>query len=412
MFHKLFLNKNFFLLWTGQMVSQIGDKFYGIALAWWILQKTNSPVIMGFFMASSVLPGLAFGIFAGVFIDRWNRKVLIIASDILRGLCVMVIAFLSVMNILALWHIFTAAIFISLASAFFDPTIKAVIPQIVEKEQLPRANALSEMVDAGSIIIGPVLGAAFVSLFGFSLVFIINGISYLMSAFFEGFMEIPPQHDSSSADYSMGYEIKMGVKYLINRKKLVIIIGVIGIAHLFVGALIIALPFLAKELTGDSIQTLGNLEMMMGVGMLLGAISIHLRGKKGFKDKNLFVFIAAIGISFLSIAITKSITNTFLLPYMLLLLLIGVAIANASVYWQSILQLNTSSHMAGRVFSISSMVGNISLPISYGLFGILLKHISISRLMFFSGLALILISMVLMYFYSYLDKAVQKKPLV
>lgn len=408
MLHKVFLNKNFFLLWTGQMVSQVGDKFYGIALAWWILQQTNSPVIMGFFMAASVLPGLAFGVFAGVYIDRWNRKILIIASDILRGICVIVITFLSIMDILALWHIFTAAILISLASAFFDPTVKAVIPQIVEQEQLPRANALSEMVEAASIIIGPVLGAAFVSLFGFTLVFLINGLSYLISAFFEGFMIVPPQVDSSPGINTLRHEIATGIKYLLSRRKLVITVGVIGIAHLFVGALIVSLPFLAKELSGDSIQTLGNLEMMMGFGMLLGALYIHLRGKSDFKDKNLFVFIAAMGIFYLSIAIAKSVTSTFALPYMLLLLLIGAAIANASVYWQSILQLNTSSDMAGRVFSISSMVGNISLPISYGLFGILLKYTSILRLMLFSGLALIFISMIFMYLYSDVDKQSQK----
>ncbi|AOY77011.1 MFS transporter [Clostridium formicaceticum] len=412
MLHKLFLNKNFFLLWTGQMVSQIGDKFYGIALAWWILQQTNSPVIMGLFMAVSVLPGLAFGVFAGVFIDRWNRKILIIASDMLRGICVIVIAFLSVIDILELWHIFAAAILISLASAFFDPTVKAVIPQIVEQEQLPRANALSEIIDASSMIIGPVLGAAFVSFFGFTLVFLINGLSYLISAFFEGFITIPPQVDSPSADYTLRHEIETGIRYLLSRRKLVVTIGVIGIAHIFVGALIVSLPFLAKALSGDSIQTLGNLEMMIGFGMLLGALSIQLRGKSHFKDKNLFVFIAAMGIFYLAIAITKSITSTFVLPYMLLLLLIGAAIANASVYWQSILQLNTSSDMAGRVFSISSVVGNISLPISYGLFGILLKYTSILRLMLFSGSALLFISIVLMYFYHYGDKESQDNSLI
>lgn len=404
MLHKLFLNKDFFLLWTGQMVSQIGDKFYGIALAWWILQQTNSPVIMGFFMAVSVLPGFAFGVFAGVYIDRWNRKKLIIVSDILRGVCVIAIVFLSALDMLALWHIFAAAVLISLGSSFFDPTVKAVIPQIVEQEQLPRANALSEMVGAASIIIGPVLGAAFVSFFGFTLVFLINGLSYLMSAFFESFMTIPPHVDSPPTAYTLRHEIETGIKYLLSRMKLVIIIGVIGIAHLFVGALMVSLPFLAKELSGDSIQTLGNLEMMMGFGMLLGALSIHFHAKSNFKERNLFVFIAAMGIFYLSIAITKSITSTFVLPYMFLLLLIGAVIANASVYWQSILQLNTSSDMAGRVFSISSMAGNISLPVSYGLFGILLKYISILQLMLFAGSALIFLSIILLYFYSYANQ--------
>lgn len=399
MLRKLFLNKDFFLLWTGQIVSQIGDKFYAIALAWWVLQKTNSSAIMGLFMAASVLPGLCFGIFAGVFIDKWNRKKIIIVSDMMRGLGVMVIAFLSAIDILALWHIFAAAILISLCSAFFDPTVKAIVPQIVKSEQFPRANALSEMVDAASIIIGPALGAAFVSFFGFTMVFLINGISYLISALFESFITIPSHINFRPRDYTLRHDILNGIRYLLSRRKIVITIGIIGIAHLFVGALMVSLPFLAKALSGD-IQTLGNLEMMLGVGMLLGALLIQVRAKSHIKDNNLFLFIAAMGILYILISVTKAITSSITLPYMILLCLIGIVIANASVYWQSLLQLNISNEMAGRIFSISSMVGEISLPISYGLFGILLKYASILTLMLFSGLALVLISLILMHLYT------------
>jgi MFS family permease len=400
MLEKLFLNKNFFLLWTGQMISQIGDKFYAIALAWWILQKTNSSIVMGVFMAASVLPGLIFGIIAGVFIDKYNRKFFIIGSDILRGACVMIIALLSVTDRLELWHIFAVAILLSLASSFFDPTVTAVIPQIVKKEDLTKANSLSEMIDALSNIIGPMLGATFVSYFGFNFVFLFNGMSYLISAFFEMFIVIPRISNSQSDESTIIKDIKTGIKYILDRRKLIITIMVIGIAHLFVGALVVSLPILARELSKDSIQVFGSLQMMLGIGMLMGAISIQLFGKKELNDKNLFTYIAALGVFFVSIAITKSMTGTLLVCYLIILLFIGATIAYAAVYWQSILQVNTSHDMAGRVFSISSMVGNISLPLSYGLFGVLLKFISIVKIMIFSGAALIIISMILMYFYN------------
>ena len=108
----MFINKNFFLLWSGKLVSEIGDRFYALALAWWILQKTNSPSIMGFFMAVSVLPGLLLGPFSGALIDRWNRKTIIIMADIIRGIVVVIVAWFSRMETLELWHVFSAAVVI------------------------------------------------------------------------------------------------------------------------------------------------------------------------------------------------------------------------------------------------------------------------------------------------------------
>lgn len=396
MINNFFINKNFFLLWTGKIVSQVGDKFYGIALAWWILQKTHSPATMGFFMAASTLPGLLLGPFAGTLIDRWNRKHIIIISDIVRGLLVVVTALLSTWDVLALWHIFLASIIISLASAFFDPTAQAIIPQLVTKDQLSKANALGEMVTAFSTIIGPIFGAMSVSLLGFTWVFLMNGLSYLISAFFECFITFSKTHDSHIRQNSLWFEMKEGVKFLFHRPNLILIISIIGITHLFVGCLMVVLPFLAKELGDNSVQNLGNLEMMLGVGMFLGATYIHRKIKNITKEKNLFYIILLMGVLFASIGVARAMVGLSLPPYMLLVFLIGTAIANASIYWRSLLQLHTPDTMTGRIFSISSMVGNVSLPLSYGLFGLLLNYLSISLLMLISGACLLLVGTTLM----------------
>lgn len=225
MFHRLFINKDFFLLWTGKIVSQIGDRFYGIALAWWLLEKTQSPMIMGFFMAASVLPGLAIGPFAGVFIDRWNRRNIIILADVLRGILVLMVAHLSYCNQLRVWQIFAAAVMISLASAFFDPTVQAVVPQIVPEEHISRANSLSQMVSSSSMVLGPVLGAVFVNYMGFTLVFLANGISYLLSAFFESFIHIPSAESMAVKDKnSILSELQQGLRFIKLQRQLLLVV--------------------------------------------------------------------------------------------------------------------------------------------------------------------------------------------
>ena len=152
------INKNFAFLWLGKIVSQLGDKFYAIALAWWILQKTNSPSIMGFFLLISVLPGILLGFLTGALTDRWQRKTMLVVTDIIRGCLVLDIAYLSMANTLEIWHVFLIGFCLSLATAFFEPAVQAIIPEIVEKENLTKANGMSQMVGGICTVAGPLLG--------------------------------------------------------------------------------------------------------------------------------------------------------------------------------------------------------------------------------------------------------------
>jgi D-alanyl-D-alanine dipeptidase len=137
---KLLINRNFAFLWIGKITSQIGDKFYAIALAWWILQKTDSPGIMGCFLAVSAIPCLVLGFFAGALVDRLNRKNVLIVTDILRGSLTLSVVILSFLKVLEIWHVFVIGAGLSLITAFFDPAIQALIPQIVDKDKLKDAN--------------------------------------------------------------------------------------------------------------------------------------------------------------------------------------------------------------------------------------------------------------------------------
>ena len=175
------LNRNFSLIWTGQFISQIGDRFYGIALAWWILAKTDSPSIMGFYMMASALPGLAIVPLAGSFVDRWNRRTILVTMDLIRGGAVLAVALLSAAGSLLLGHVFAAGVVISLASAFFNPAAAAMLPRLVEGPDLPRANALNQLISGTSMVLGPAAGAAAIGLAGYTAVFLLNGVSFLIS---------------------------------------------------------------------------------------------------------------------------------------------------------------------------------------------------------------------------------------
>lgn len=393
-------NKNFFLLWSGALVSKLGDKFYGIALAWWILQKTKSPVMMGLMMVASVLPGLLIGPFAGALIDKWPRKPFIILPDILRGLVVIGVTIMSAQGVLEIWQVVLAAMLLSLNAAFFDPTVQAVIPQIVPEHQLPKANALNQMVNGASTVIGPILGSLAVNYFGFTYVFLMNGLSYLISAWCQSFIRIPSSVVIQQDRPTLAADLREGFRYLKGQKNVMIVMGIIGIAHFFVGGLFVTMPFLANTLAGKGVQNLGVLETMLGVGLILGSIYINIKKKSDLNEQTLFILMAGVGGCFISIGFFSHLQLSMVYPYMALLGVVGMAISNASVYWQSILQRSIPQSMAGRIFSLSNMIGNISMPIAFGGFGFLLNRFSMGSLMLVSGFSLLGVIFVLMFVYS------------
>lgn len=89
-----FINRNFSLMWVGKTISLLGDKFYAIALAWWVLESTGSAALMSFVMALSIFPGIVCGIVSGPFVDRWSRKAILVAADAIRAIAVSLVAVL------------------------------------------------------------------------------------------------------------------------------------------------------------------------------------------------------------------------------------------------------------------------------------------------------------------------------
>lgn len=394
----MWINRNFFLLWTGQLVSQLGDKFYDIALAWWVLEKTGSPAVMGLFLAAAMLPELLMGIVAGGFIDRWNRKAIIIMADIVRGLAVLAVAFLFMAGWLEVWHVFVSAIMLSLSSAFFNPAVMAVIPRLVEKDEITRANSLSQMIAGLASVAGPVAGAASVSIFGYGTVFLANGLSYLASAFLEWFITLPP---APARDKKAGLweDIREGVKFISGSKPVLVILLVIGVVHIFFGSIAVALPFIAKGLAGAGVQNLGYMETALGAGMILGAIFTHRR-EKGVRGSSLFIAVLAAGVCFTLMGAIFRLGVAVVFPYIAVLIFIGTAAAVASVYWRSLLQAHVPDEKAGRVFSLSTVIANVSLPVSFSIFGMAMNYFQPSLVLAGCGGCLTIAGIILILKYS------------
>jgi len=185
-------NKNFLLLWQGQFVSAIGDVTYEIALGFWILATTGSVALMGGLMAASTIPRVLFAPFAGVVVDRTNRKWLLVGMDAIRGIAVVLVGVAAMTGNASVWMVFAAGVLIGLCAAFFNPSIGSIIPDIVERQRIVQANSFFSMIRAGSGILGNSIGGVLYAALGAPLMFLVNGISYLFSSGTEVFIKVPP----------------------------------------------------------------------------------------------------------------------------------------------------------------------------------------------------------------------------
>jgi MFS transporter, DHA3 family, macrolide efflux protein len=185
-------NRNFVLLWQGQLVSSLGDVVYEIALGFWILAVTGSTALMGTLMAASTLPRILVSPFCGVLVDRGNRKALLLVTDGVRGIAVVLVGLAAYAGLLQVWMVFAAGIIIGLGGSLFSPAVGSALPDLVPRDRLVQANSAFQLIGTGSGVLGNAAGGFLYQTLGAPLLFLFNGISYLFSSACLLLMKIPP----------------------------------------------------------------------------------------------------------------------------------------------------------------------------------------------------------------------------
>jgi MFS family permease len=394
------VNKNLGLLLSGQLVSQIGDKFHMLAVAFMVLKTTGSPAKMGLVLFCSVFPGMLLGFISGAFLDRYSRKAIIVGADVARGLIVAIVGLLFYHEALSFPVLLAAQISISACTAFFDPAVPAIIPQIVAPEQLPRANSQTQFVSGISTIIGPVLGGLTVAWAGYLPVFIINAGSYLFSAGFESFIRLPSQAGKTTRQTRIVDDVVEGCRYVYRRSSLLIILVMVGVIHFFVGSIEAVIPVLAANLKGGGAENIGFIQTCFGVGTIAAALFISIRNIKQKEALILFSSVFLIGVSLLLMGGLHLSGFRIILPYLAIFLVIGGLIIFAGTSFRSMIQKEVEDRMMGRVFGFVSSVGNISIPLAMLTCGFLMEYVPPSIILAASGFTLLPISIMAYHRYS------------
>lgn len=382
-------NKNLNLLLLGQLVSQTGDKFYMLALSMMVLETTGSPAKTGMVLFAGLLPVVGAGLFSGVVVDRFNKKAILILTDLFRGLIVSFVALQYARDALGLGTILVSQVLLGLNSAFFNPTVPSIIPGIVKKENLSQANARTQFVSGISNILGPAAGGILVAQTGYFAVFALNALSFFASAGFECLLQIPSL--ASGPRESLSSSLKQGYLAIFRDTKLKNILLMVFVIHFFVGCLEVAIPVIADLLPGQGAANMGGIQAAFGMGSVLMALALsHIR-MNARASVLLYSAVALIGIIISLIGISRGFNPGVPLT-MFLFGGVGGCIILAGTSFQTLIQNRTQPQMIGRVFGVVSALGNFSIPFAMLVYGFFFEAFDLGRVMGISGLLILVVA--------------------
>ncbi len=271
----LLRHRDFALLWAGQLLSQIGDQCLLVAAITLITDISASPLAILIPAISIALPQVLFGMLGGVVADRWNRKRVMISSDLLRAGLVLLI--LLVRTTGQLWILYVAAAGLAIVGSFFYPARNAAIPNLVPGGMLLAANGLIQGSYILALIVGPTLAGVIVELGGMTSAIIFDSLTFVVSAVTILLLRIPPLSNGgilAAGRASMWQDMKTGLVFIQHNQVLRRALYITAMATLGIGAVVLlAIPHLKTQLGAGGLEY-GGAMSMLGLGSVLGGLVV------------------------------------------------------------------------------------------------------------------------------------------
>ncbi|MBK7105206.1 MAG: MFS transporter [Ignavibacteriae bacterium] len=377
---RAFKSRNYRLFFGGQGISLIGTWMQQIALGWLVYRLTDSPFLLGLVSFSAQVPTFIFASFAGVFADRYNKHSIILSTQILALIQASILAFLTLTNVIQIWHIIFLAIFNGLINAFDMPTRQSFVIDLVEhRDDLPNAIALNSSMFNASRLIGPTVAGFIISSFGEGICFLINAISYfavIIALMLMKFENIEKQ----ISDKKLLKGIKEGFVYAFNFIPIRTLLLLIAVLSLIGMPYTVLMPIFAKDILQGNASTLGFLFGAIGIGAFIGAI--YLASRKTVLGLGKIIVIATTVFSLGLIFFSQSRALYFSIP---LMIFIGWGMMTQMASSNTLLQTIVDEDKRGRIMSLYVMSFMGTAPLGSLLAGTLAGKIGASNAVLLMG---------------------------
>ena len=363
----------FSIVWVGQFVSLLGTGMTRFALTLWAWELTGEATALALMAFFGFAPGIILTPFAGALVDRWNRKLVMMLSDIGAGLATVALFALSLGGGLQIWHIYAAGAFASAFEAFQFPAYSAAISTMVDKKQFARTSAMLSLAGSASSIIAPIAAAALYGLVRLDGILLIDIITFLFALATLAIIAIPPAARSAEGEASRGgllSEALYGFRYILARPSLFGLQMTFFMGNLLQTTVFVLFSAMILARTGNDEATLALVNAALGIGGVAGGVAITVWG--GFRRRIHGVLLGWIigSIGVVLVGIGQSV------PVWIVGVLIGTVISpmiNASnqAIWQSKVQ----PDIQGKVFSARVMIAQITAPLAMIAGGLLADNV-------------------------------------
>ncbi|SDX04380.1 Predicted arabinose efflux permease, MFS family [Marininema mesophilum] len=362
MFNRVTGFSAFLTIWFGQILSLVGAGISTFAIGVWVYNETKSVTLFSLIALFSILPDLVLSPIAGVYVDRWNKKYIMIASDLAGGLITLILALTIYFGSMELVFIYIAVALHSIFKAFQWLAYYSSISVLVPKKHIGRSSGMISMAEAATKVLSPILGASFYGQFGLFWTVTITFITYLIGVLTLSVVKMP-QEKKQMVKTSVKEELVFGWKYITSRLGLFYLLIFFFFYNIAFGMNEVLMTPLIMKLE-NSKDVLGIVMTTAGIGMLLGGIVQSIWGGPQKKIRGILLSTVLVGICIIWQGLFPNVISITIVFFMVLFC--SPIMAGCS---QSIWQVKVASDVQGRVFAFRGTIAWASLPISYSLAG-------------------------------------------
>jgi len=384
--------KKVLLFFASQTISLLGSALVQYAIMWHITLTTQSGIMMTIAIICGFLPTFFISPFAGVWADRFNRKLLIILADSFIAIATLILAILFFMGYDPLWLLFLMSAVRALGSGVQSPAIGALLPQLVPTDKLTKVNATNSSLHATVTLVSPMLSGALLTLASIKIIFLIDVVTAAIAVFILVFLLQVPIHEKALAKQVSSYfsDMREGFLYTI-RHDFIRTYCLFTIAFLLLVAPAAFLtPLQVTRTFGDDVWRLTAIEIAFSMGMMAGGALMASWG--GFKNRLYSMTLSNLIIGICTIAL--GITPIFW-TYLAVMGIFGVAMPIFNTPATVLIQEKVEGNYLGRVFGVISMITSTMMPLGMLVFGPIADYVRIEFLLIVTGILLFVLSVIM-----------------
>ncbi len=385
--------RTFAIIWSGQLLSILSSYTVGYSIIFWLSIETKSPEVLALAAIASLMPQSVLGMFTGVYIDRWNRKRVMILADCFIAFATFILIILFFFGKVQPWHIYFLAAARSVGAAFHMPAMQASVPLLAPESQLMRIAGINQMIQSISSIGGPALGALLIVALDMKFVLMIDifGAAVAVISLMMVHIPNPVKVNEEIKKPHVFRELKEGLNEVYKDRGLTLLMFFSVISMFFIMPIAVLFPLMTLNHFNGGVMQMSIVEIFWGAGMLAGGALAGVK-KVGFNKALVICYMYLIfGLTFFFSGVLSH--NAFVW-FVVLTAIGGISSAIYNASFTSLLQIKINPAMLGRVFSTYMSI--TLFPSMLGLLGtgFIAEHLGLVNAFIICGIINLLIGII------------------